>query len=197
MSQYVAQLGLLFLIAFSTGVKAELTYAELGQLTASPDYLEGRFTQEKYLAFLDANLQSSGVFIYQRGESIRWVTQSPIANELIITPAQIVTQEGGEEVSRLSADSNPVAKMMSTIFFAVLTSDWQELAKVFRLEGQQNGTGWEAILKPIDPQMAQFIHSVNISGDKYLRELILHEAGNNRTRILFPDAGSSSVNIPR
>ncbi len=195
--KYMVPLTLCFLILFSVGAKAELTYEKLGQLTASPEYLEGRFTQEKYVAFLDTDLVSSGFFVYQRDKSIRWVTQSPIANELTITPEQIVTQEGGEEVSRLSAESNPVAKMMSVIFFAVLTSDWQELEKVFRLKGQATGAVWRITLTPIDPQMAQFIDSIDVRGGQYINELILHEATENRTRILFSDAEPSATNISK
>ena len=47
----------------------QLNYAQLQQLTISPDQLEGRFTQQKYLNDMEISLQSSGVFEYQRGAS--------------------------------------------------------------------------------------------------------------------------------
>lgn len=112
-----------------------LTFTQISQLTDNPKQLQGQFQQSKYLSFLDTELESSGRFEYQQGQVIHWLTEQPIASELVLTPKAVINKQDGEEISRLNTEGNPIATMMSRIFFAVLTADWQPLATLFTLEG--------------------------------------------------------------
>ena len=164
---------------------AELTFAQLEQISTSPSSLDGRFSQEKYLAALDASLLSSGVFSYRRGESIRWETLEPIQNELFMTPTTIVNRQGEQELVRLEKDTNPAVTVLSEIFFSVLTAEWAKLAVYFDLSGQLDGDQWSAELIPVDHSVMHVVSRVELRGDTLLRELILHESGGDRTTIRF------------
>lgn len=183
----MSRLMLLFLVCLPLFAQADISFTDLGKATKSPGQLQGVFNQEKYLAFLDVSLLSSGEFNYQRGESIRWVTQLPIDSELLMTPTQIINKQGDQELSRVSMDSNPAAKVVSDIFFAVLTADWEELSKTFSVQGKVDTSGWQASLKPLNDPIASLISHVEVTGDSYLRELTLYEVKGNRTRITFSD----------
>lgn len=176
---------LIILFFLAIPVHAELTFEQLETLSKSPESLTADFNQQKYLSSLDATLSSSGVFHYQRGKSIRWQTLQPIQNELLMTPDAIVNRQGDQELVRLDTASNPAVAVFSDILFAVLTADWSQLASYFKLSGEGQGGQWHAQLVPIDKVVLQVVSRVELKGDKFLREVILHEASGDQTTIRF------------
>lgn len=184
MSRYVLSL-ILLLMPLSAYAGAGLTYEQLEEISVSPERLDGDFTQQKYLKALDTSLLSTGVFSYQRGKSIRWNTEEPIKNELLMTPDAIVNRQNGHELVRLETDSNPAVTILSEIFFSVLTAEWDKLSGYFDLSGTANGEQWSAELLPVDAAVLQVITRVELKGNDLLREVILHEKGGNRTTIRF------------
>lgn len=164
---------------------ADLTFEQLSNLSETPDNLEGRFTQEKYLAALDTVLLSSGVFNYQRGVSIRWETLKPIQNELLMTPASISNKQGGREFMRMDKASNPVVALLNEIFFSVLTAEWEKLSAHFMLSGNMQDRNWHAELVPLDKTVKQVVSRVELKGDVLVRDIILHESSGDRTAIHF------------
>ena len=164
---------------------ADLTYKQLEDVSKTPENLEGRFTQEKYLAALDAALPSSGVFSYQRGKSIRWETLKPIQNELVMTPTSIVNKQGDNELMRMEMKSNPVVTLFNEIFFSVLTAEWEKLSVYFKLSGEIKAGQWKAELIPIDELVKQAVTRVELKGDELVREIILYENAGDRTTIHF------------
>ncbi|MAK66150.1 MULTISPECIES: outer membrane lipoprotein carrier protein LolA [unclassified Methylophaga] len=167
-------------------VHAELSYELLTQLTESPERLQGEFKQEKYLAEFDITLLSSGVFNYQRNEFIRWQTLTPIENELIMKPDSITSSQGGDDLISLKADHDPATKVLTEIFFAVLTADWYALSDYFFANGDyQNNRDWQVKLTPRKPTLKQAINQVELSGDTLMRKVVLHEKNGDITRIDF------------
>jgi hypothetical protein len=178
--------GLLLLLSIGLAC-AETGFAELSQITASPDSLRGSFHQQKYLVALDVTLQSSGVFEYRRGESIRWQIEQPIKNELLITPTSLSSRQGDDELLRLDINSNPATAIMGRILFAVLTAQWQQLADYFTISGDIEGQQWSAELLPGDAVVGRMFERVELRGDELLRVIVLHEQGGDRTTIQLHD----------
>lgn len=177
---------LLLLLIVITPVQAELSYELLTQLTESPEQLQGEFKQEKYLAEFDTTLVSSGIFNYQRNKFIRWQTQAPIENELIMKPSSISSSQGGDELISLKADNDPATKVLTEIFFAVLTADWYALSDYFFANGDyQNDRDWQVKLTPREQTLKQVINHVELSGDNLMRKVVLHEKNGDITRIDF------------
>lgn len=183
MRRYVLSFILLLLPLFSSA--EGLSYPDLQRISVSPERLEGQFSQEKYLNSMGVSLASSGVFDYQRGKLIRWETVSPVQNELLVTPSQIVSRQGGQNLLQLGSDDNPAVKAFSGIFFAVLTADWGKLAQFFSITGQLVGEDWQAELLPVDDTIRQVVTSVELKGDKLLREVVLFENTGDRITIRF------------
>ena len=155
----------LFLIIISlllvTVARADITFGQLSKISATPDYLEGNFSQKKYLQVLDAELTSTGQFVYKKGVFLRWITTEPIQNEFIMTPSKLA--------------ENPATAVLSEILFAVLTAEWQKLSIYFDLSGKVESKQWDVELIPVDNIVAQVVSRVEIRGDTWLREIILHE----------------------
>lgn len=164
---------------------AGITFQELESRTDSPASLDGEFTQEKYLTSLQTSLSSFGQFSYRRSEAIHWNTTFPIEDELIMTPDSIVNKQGSEEIIRLDGSSNPVVSVFSEIFFAVLTADWSKLSSYFRLSGDVDEKGWNAVLIPVDESVKKVVSKVEIQGNQLPLKVVLHESNGNRTTIRF------------
>lgn len=172
-----------FVLLLPWVAQAEISYDRLAQFSLTPEYLQGGFIQEKYLAALDATLISTGVFTYQRGKSIRWEILQPIQSELVMTPTSISSTQGHRELMHLDASNNPVARVIGEIFFAVLTTQWEKLAPHFDLSGEIDGQQWHAVLLPIDQAVEQLFSRIELTGMGLLEEIILHEKNGDRTTI--------------
>jgi len=164
-------------------LQADITFTQLAQISTTPENLQGRFSQEKYLAALDVSLMSTGVFTYQRGKSIRWEILEPIQNELVITPSTIINQQGNDELLRLDMDTNPTAAVMGKVFFSVLTAEWAQLSDYFELSGEIEGQQWRAVLVPVDQTIIQMFSRIELEGGSLLRVIILQENSGDRTTI--------------
>ncbi len=162
---------------------SEISFARLAQLVITPAELQGSFRQQKYLATLDTSLTSSGHFSLLRGESIHWLTVEPIENELVITPSGLSSRQGDDELLRLDAGSNPVVGVMGEIMFALLSAEWQRLARYFELSGEIDGQQWHAQLQPRDVVIAQLFERVELRGEELLQVIVLHESSGDITTI--------------
>ncbi len=166
-------------------VCADLSFEQLERISTNPSSLEGRFTQEKYLAALDTSLHSSGIFSYQQGKFVRWETLKPIQSEMLMTPTSISNKQGGQELMRLETGSNPALTLFNEIFFSVLTAEWGKLSAYFKLSGIVEGGRWHAELVPLDNTVKQVVSGVELKGEALVREIILHESGGDSTTIHF------------
>ena len=172
-----------FVLIFPFTANAEITFSQLTRISMTPEMLEGHFSQEKYLSALDATLKSTGVFTYQRSESIHWKILEPIQNELVISPVAITSKQADGEWLRLEVGLNPTAVVLGEIFFSVLTAEWEVLADYFELSGKIEGQEWHAVLVPIDQSVMQVFSRIELKGGILLREIILFENGGDRTTI--------------
>lgn len=154
-------------------------------LSDKPEQLQGRFTQEKYLSVVDAYLNSSGLFSYQRDAEILWETKEPVQSKVVLTPTAIVNRQGEREIVSLDSETNPMVGVLSEIFFAVFTADWNRLSGYFAVSGEQANQQWRAELIPLDAVIKQVVSRVELKGDTLLREVVLYESGGDYTRIHF------------
>ncbi|SEF60259.1 LolA family protein [Marinobacterium lutimaris] len=159
-----------------------LDFEELGEYAESPETLKGEFTQTRFLKSLDASITSTGTFSYEKGGEIRWTTLEPLASELILTPEGIHSDDGS-----LPEDKTPVMKMISDIFFALLSADWEALEQHFRIEGELVDNRWQVVLFPREETLASAIQQIDLAGGRYLTAMDLHEAGGDVVHIELSD----------
>lgn len=163
-----------------------LTLQQLVQRTEALESLQGRFSQDKYLSQLDTTLRSSGEFSYQQGVEIRWLTTEPLRSELTMTPGGLETRQQGELLMKLDARNQPAARIMSSLFFAVLSADWASLSDYFSMTlDAPDAQRWQAELEPLKPEIAAFVTRIELKGDRWLREAVLYEARGDATTIHF------------
>ncbi|AEF53612.1 LolA family protein [Marinomonas posidonica] len=158
---------------------------ELKELMQTPQQLTGYFTQNKYLAAVDASLKSSGTFSYKSGTEITWHTLNPIENTLTLTPNQIISTHNGQRISIIDGQDNPVVKIFSDLFFGVMTANWALLQEYFTIDVTLSQGQWQAQLIPIDTSIAQVIIQITLSGTELLQHVELSEINGNTTTIYF------------
>lgn len=174
----------LLLLPF-TVVHANLSYEQLKSLTDSPDVLSGTFTQGKYLKALDASITSSGFFEYQKLNSIRWVTQKPVHNELIMTNSSIINKQGDQELVKIDLNNSGQAKLLHELLFSVLTAEWDRLSLLFSVDGRVSEGQWVAVLKPEDELVKKIMTSIELRGDHRVRWIVISEKSGDKTTISF------------
>ena len=174
---------MLALLGLAGAACADISFTELAQMTLTPDRHQGKFIQQKYLQAVDASLQSSGEFDFERGKSIRWEIQEPIRSELLMTPEGISGGNSDEVLLQLETSANPAVAALGEIFFAVLTSDWASLENRVELSGSIDGQNWHAILHPKDESTRLVFTRLELFGSQLLQKIVLHESSGDRTTI--------------
>ena len=171
----------------SSPALSEVSFERLGAISQTPDYLEGKFTQEKYLKALETGLVSTGVFVYKKGEYLHWETLDPISNKLVLTPTSIANQQGEKELVAMSVGADAITSVLSEILFSVLTANWKNLSKYFELSGDIDNESWVVELLPIDVTIAAAINKIELSGKALLQKIVLYEKQGDSTTIEFSD----------
>jgi len=174
-------------VLFSQPAFSEVSFDRLAAISQTPDSLEGRFVQEKYLKALEVGLVSSGVFAYKKGEYLRWETLKPISNKLILTPTSVVNKQDEKELVTSTAGASPVTSVLSEILFSVLTANWNNLSKYFELSGDVDNGSWRVELLPTEVTIAVAISKVELSGETLLQKIVLYEKQGDVTTIEFSD----------
>lgn len=171
------------LLLWALPVSAAIDIDRLAKLTADIEQREGRFVQEKYLASVDASLHSSGSYSFLRGRSLRWRIEKPVSSEVTVTADGTVSSHDPGGAALLSAADNPVGAALGKMLFAILTADWTQLAEFFEIDGTLSTARWQVELRPRDPALAAMFSHIELRGERFPTEILLHETGGNRTRI--------------
>jgi len=144
--------------------------------------LKGRFTQYKSIDILPRPLQSEGHFIYEPRGKLSWFVTRPVESHIEVFADRIV-QIDGEQVIELRADKYPFVRIMSDIFFGILSGKMPH--KHFDITRHQKHKGWQLELLPLDKSLARAIVSIGLAGDKQLDEFTMVEVNGDRLRIEF------------
>jgi hypothetical protein len=136
---------------------------------------QGDFEQQKHLKVLHKPLISTGSFTYDQSKGVIWKTQTPVVSILLVNETRFLTGQGEQAVPGI----------FGKVFKAMLGGDLTVLAEGFELMGSVQKETWQLTLIPRDALLRKVIGKMILSGDKELRDLEIHEAGGNNTRISF------------
>lgn len=147
-----------------------------------PAVLRGRFEQEKQLQGFRNPLRSRGQFLLVRGRGLAWDTREPFASSTVIGARGIVasTPEGGERV--LARADDPAQDLL----MALVGADLEALARSFDShETLLDDGGWRLRLLPREPGLRSVFASVELAGDRHVREVRIEETGGDTTVLRF------------
>ncbi|MDI3260335.1 MAG: outer membrane lipoprotein carrier protein LolA [Sinobacteraceae bacterium] len=147
--------------------------------------VRGEFRSRKFLRELPQPLTASGDFLVARGLGLVWHTRAPFDAELTLTPQALVQRDAGGAPLRIDAAQLPGLGAVVQVFDALFALDLQRLAAQFELYGARRDKGWTLGLKPRAAAMAQRLNAVVIEGVTQPQQVVLYEAGGDRTQLEF------------
>ncbi|WP_295996437.1 outer membrane lipoprotein carrier protein LolA [Rugamonas sp.] len=159
--------------------------AKIQAMLAKPPVMCGRFDQSKQLAGMKKPLASSGRFCVVAGKGVLWRTLRPFPSTLRLTRDEIVNYQGDRVAMRLDAKTEPTVRMINSVLFSLLGGDLAQLETLFDIDGGVDATGWNVALKARAPALAKAIGGIKLDGGAYVKNIVLSEAGGDRTSIVF------------
>ena len=160
--------------------------AVVKQRVAQVEVLRGRFDQEKRITGFRNPLRSQGRFVVSRQQGVVWTTEKPFPSEVVITRDRILSrQRDGSTRVELDARQQPAMRSVNAIMFALMSGDVQALSSQFNVEATREGQGWRLKLTPKSAMLAKAFQSLTLQGDRYVRQVEIIEANQDRTRIQF------------
>lgn len=154
-----------------------------GRLADAP-VLRGQFEQQKTVAGFKKPLLSSGDFLLWRDHGVLWQTRKPFASTLSITRNGLSAQSGNTGY-RLSSSQEPAMRAVNEMLLALLGGDLVVLQRQFKVTAQLTERGWSLQLTPLDAALGQVLRQVELSGDRYVRQVLLEESSGDHSRIRF------------
>ena len=158
-------------------VRALLNPAEIAQ---------GRFRQEKQLAFLNKPLLSEGEFVYWQRGGVIWKTLTPVVSTVLVGDERMLSDQGEQTMP----------PSFGRLIPALLGGDLARLREDFAVSGDVKDRRWRLQFVPKDPVVAKAIAEVVLSGDNDLRGLDIREVEGNQSRIAFDNISHPSQLTP-
>ena len=94
---------------------------------------------------------------------------------------------------RIDAKQEPMVRMINSVLFALLAGDLTQLETLFEVDGSIRGDSWGVFLKAREPALAKAIGGVQIEGGTFVRNIVISEAGGDRTSIVFSGMASGEA----
>ncbi|KAF1714063.1 outer membrane lipoprotein carrier protein LolA [Pseudoxanthomonas sangjuensis] len=167
------------------------------QRVAQVAVLRGGFEQEKQVAGFRNPLRSQGRFVLARGKGVVWTTLQPFPSELVVTRDRILSrQRDGSLRVEVDARQQPAMRSVNAVMFSLMSGDVGALASRFDLQAQAlPGDAWKLTLKPKSAALARSFASIELQGDRYVREVGVVEGNGDRTRLRFVELSETPAQL--
>lgn len=180
---------------FTQAAPPPVPVAKIQAMLAKPPVMCGRFDQTKQLAGMKKPLASSGRFCVVAGKGVLWRTLRPFPSTLRLTRDEIVNYQGDRVAMRLDAKTEPTVRMINSVLFSLLGGDLAQLETLFDVDASVDTNSWNVALKARSPALAKAIGSIKLDGGAYVKNIVISEAGGDRTSIVFSgiEAGEAAL----
>ncbi|HEV2613444.1 MAG TPA: outer membrane lipoprotein carrier protein LolA [Gammaproteobacteria bacterium] len=177
----------LLLLIFSGSVFASAPIAQIQAMLDKSPILCGNFNQTKTLIGISKPLLSNGTFCVNAKTGVVWKTLHPFPNTVKLTRDDITQIQGNQTVMQLSAQQEPVVKMINSVLFSLLAGDFSQLDKTFILNGNIKNNTWHVSLVARDKALAKVIGNITLDGNTHVNKVMIHESNGDQTLITFSD----------
>ena len=160
--------------------------------------LRGEFEQTKTIKGFRNALVSHGEFMVARGQGVWWHTQQPYEATLVVTRTRLFTRApDGSTGNVMDAQAEPGLRQVNELVFSLLSADLDALAERFTVTAQATGAaGWTLTLAPRDANVAKFLKSATLAGDRFVQSVRIDEARGDSTQIRFSHQAPAAALSP-
>ncbi|CAN7351756.1 outer membrane lipoprotein carrier protein LolA [Caballeronia sp. LjRoot34] len=155
--------------------------------------VRAQFTQTQTLSAMKQPLVSTGSLIFFRERGVIWQIDTPYKATYVITDTGVseVNSSGQRTNSNSGSGVRGVAQV-SRMMRAMLGGDLSALYAQFDVHADGTPAQWRMQLTPNQPQLAQSIKGLEMSGGDYLQALRITLANGDVTRIDFANSAAVS-----
>jgi hypothetical protein len=147
-----------------------------------------RFVEKKYLAVLDAPVESAGTLRYQAPARLERNTERPIKESMMIDGDLLVMERDGRRRTVPATQFPGVAALVGGLR-DILGGDTQALRRMFKVVVQGDASRWQIDLLPSDTTSAQLVNRITLRGrdDQVLEVETLQADGDRSVMSLSPE----------
>ena len=122
------------------------------------------FTEKKYLAMLDAPLESSGELLYLAPNRVEKRTLKPKPESLVLDGHTLIMARGSKKRTVQLQDYPQIAVFVESIR-GTLAGDRHALEQQYQLQLDGTAARWTLRLSPKDKHMTDFVSEIHVRGD--------------------------------
>ena len=166
---------------------AELTLESILQRIGGKSSREAEFTERKYLALLDAPVESSGVLHYVAPDRLERITRQPVKESMRLEGDLLVLERDGRTRTASAAQFPGVAALVGSLR-DILAGDTAALRRGFKVVVQGDAARWQVDLLPSDSDMAKLVSRITLRGrEDRLEEIETLQADGDRSVMTLTD----------
>lgn len=156
---------------------------QLMQNLAQVKSVKSRFVERKYLAMLNAPLNSSGTLVYTAPGRLEKYTLLPKAETLVLEQERLVIEYKDRNQRRtLLLQDYPVIWAFVESIRSTMAGDLQTLNRFYRTSLEGNEEQWRLSLRPADAKMQSMVKEIHIGGSRNrVRSIEITEAEGDRS----------------
>jgi outer membrane lipoprotein-sorting protein len=189
-------------IAFSPAVLAASAndtglVSQIAAHLAQAKGVRARFTQTQTLSAMKQPLVSTGSLVFFRERGVIWQIDTPYKATYVIADAGVSeVNANGQRTNTSSGNGVRGVAQVSRMMRAMLGGDLSALYAQFDVHADGTPAQWRMQLTPNQPQLAQSIKGLEMSGGDYLQALRITLANGDVTRIDFAKSTAVSELAP-
>ena len=156
---------------------------QLMQSLAGVKSARGRFVERKYMAMLNAPLESSGTLVYTAPARLEKYTLLPKPETLVLEQDKLVIEYKNRNQRRtLALQDYPGIWIFVESIRSTLAGDLQTLSRFYRVSLEGGDDQWRLSLTPVEPSMQGVVKEIRIGGGhSRIRTVEIIEAGGDRS----------------
>jgi len=121
------------------------------------------FVEKKYLALLDAPIESSGTLVYVRPGRLERHTEKPRSESMVLDGSALTLSRGAGDLHLDLRDYPDAAALIESVR-SVLAGDRDALEQRYLLSLSGTPEAWTLDLSPSDPRITERVHRIRVSG---------------------------------
>lgn len=134
------------------------------------------FVEKKFIAILDAPVESSGELFYSAPDRLEKRTIKPKPESMILDRGMMTIEKKGKK-HVLQLQSYPELAAFIDSIRGTLAGDRAALQRSYKLSLEGDAQNWRLVLIPIDEKMKKVVQEILINGTHdALRSIVIHQA---------------------
>ncbi len=181
-------------LAAPAGDVAERIAARLGARLEQFPVVRADFIQTKEMAAFKKPLVTRGRLVFSRQNGVLWQIEQPLKLTYVLQETRMVEIGDDGTAQVRTAQDVPGIAQVGRIFRGLLGGQTKALGDLFDSTGSGDAErAWTLILTPRNPQVAQFIRRITLTGGKQVDSIRVEEASGDTATMRFQHTSEATA----